>query len=129
MRQADPEGVFPAGRACEMFRPMKVSIRLRRLLPIPAIVGLIAGPFTAPVSGVAMAAAADTAMAAMPDDMPCCPDEAPAVPDSPEDLPVDGDVHGQVLLGRPDALQAWPSSCGPRAMPSSPAVTPWATRS
>lgn len=67
---------------------MKVSIWLRRLLTILAIVGLIAGPFTAPVTGVAMAAAADTAMAAMPDDMPCCPDEAPAVPDCQKTCPL-----------------------------------------
>ena len=64
---------------------MKVSAWLRRLLPILAIVGLVAGPFTVPMEGVAMAAAA---LSAMPDDMPCCPDEKPAVPDCPKDCPL-----------------------------------------
>jgi len=58
---------------------------LHRFLSILAIVGLIAGPFTASVSGLAMAAAT---MAAMPDDMPCCPDEKPAVPDCQKTCPL-----------------------------------------
>ncbi|OYX88957.1 MAG: hypothetical protein B7Y71_00065 [Xanthobacter sp. 35-67-6] len=66
---------------------MKVAPWLRRLLPILAIVGLIAGPFTAPVSGPAMAAASDMSMSAMPDDMPCCPDK-PAVPDCQKTCPL-----------------------------------------
>lgn len=61
---------------------MKVSIWLRRLLPILAIMGFVAGPFTAPVDGVAMAAAS------MPDDMPCCPHEKPAVPDCQKSCPL-----------------------------------------
>ncbi|RTL91470.1 hypothetical protein EJV44_19625 [Ancylobacter aquaticus] len=66
---------------------MNLSIRLRRLLPILAILGLIAGPFTSPVSGFAMAAAADMVMAAMPDDMPCCPEKS-AVPDCQKTCPL-----------------------------------------
>ncbi|OYY82548.1 MAG: hypothetical protein B7Y01_00515 [Xanthobacter sp. 17-67-6] len=58
---------------------------LHRLLTILAIVGLVSGPFTASVSGPAMAAAT---MAAMPDDMPCCPDEKPAVPDCQKSCPL-----------------------------------------
>lgn len=68
-----------------MFRAMKLSAWLRNLLPTLAIVGLIAGPFTTPVIGATSAAAA---MAAMPDDMPCCPDEAPAVPDCQKSCPL-----------------------------------------
>lgn len=71
-----------------MFQPMKVSTWLRNLLPILAIVGLIVGPFTTPVSGVAMAVASTMSMTAMPDNMPCCPDEAPAVPDCQKTCPL-----------------------------------------
>jgi len=67
---------------------MKVGTWLRRLLPILAIVGLIVGPFTAPVNGVAMAAASDMSMSAMSDDTPCCPHEKPAVPDCQKSCPL-----------------------------------------
>jgi hypothetical protein len=67
---------------------MKISTWLRRLLPILAIVGLIAGPFTAPVNGAAMAAASDMSTAEMPDDMPCCPHEKPIVPDCQKTCPL-----------------------------------------
>lgn len=65
---------------------MKIRDWLRKLLPILAIVGLIAGPFTAPVGGPALAAA--SAMAGMADGMPCCPDETPAVPDCQKTCPL-----------------------------------------
>lgn len=58
---------------------MKVGVWLRTVLPILAIVGLIAGPFVTTMS-VPMMAAAST-MSEMPDGMPCCPPEKPAVPD------------------------------------------------
>lgn len=64
---------------------MKVHIWLRRLLPILAIAGLVAGPLTIPVGGPAMAAAT---MAAMSDGMPCCPDEKPTVPDCQKTCPL-----------------------------------------
>lgn len=67
---------------------MKVSSWLRRLLPILAIVGLIAGPFTSAVTGPAMAAVSDMSMSAVADDMPCCPDEKPAVPDCQKTCPL-----------------------------------------
>lgn len=67
---------------------MRFNSWLRNLLPIFAIVGLVVGPFTTPVSGVTMAAASAMSMAAMPDDMPCCPDEAPAVPDCQKTCPL-----------------------------------------
>ncbi len=59
---------------------MMVGIWLRRWLPILAIVGLIAAPFTATVNGPAMAAASGVAMSEMTDDMPCCPQKKPTVP-------------------------------------------------
>lgn len=77
---------FPEGDACGILQPMKVGIWLRSVLPILAIVGLIAGPFTAPVNGVAKAAT--SAMSTMPDDMPCCPHEKPAVPDCQKTCPL-----------------------------------------
>lgn len=58
----------------------------RKLLAILAILGLVAGPLTAPVSGHMTAAV--SVMFAMPDDMPCCPDEAPAVPDCRKTCPL-----------------------------------------
>lgn len=83
-----PPSAFPERYACGILQPMKVGIWLRRLLPILAIVGLIAGPFTAPVSGAAMAATHDMSMSEMPDDMPCCPHEKPAVPDCQKTCPL-----------------------------------------
>ncbi|TLX44900.1 hypothetical protein FBQ73_00250 [Xanthobacter autotrophicus] len=67
---------------------MKVAIWLQRLLAILAIVGLIAGPFTAPVSGAATAATSAMSMPEMAGDMPCCPDETPAVPDCQKTCPL-----------------------------------------
>lgn len=67
---------------------MRVGIWLRRLLPILAIVGLIAGPFTASVNGAVMAAASDMSMSGMPDDMPCCPHEKPVVLDCQKSCPL-----------------------------------------
>ena len=63
-----------------------ISICLRRLLPILAIVGLVAGPFTPLVNGAAMAAAC--AMPEMADVMPCCLHEKPAVPDCQKTCPL-----------------------------------------
>ena len=77
---------FPEACACDILWIMTVSTWLRRLLPILAIVGLVAGPFTAAVDGNAIAAAIITSE--MPDDMPCCPSEAPAVPDCPKTCPL-----------------------------------------
>ncbi|MFC3677129.1 hypothetical protein ACFOOQ_16350 [Ferrovibrio xuzhouensis] len=79
---------FPERCAYGMVRSMKVGIWLRRLLPILAIVGLVAGPFTAPVTSAAMAAASDMSMPQMADDMPCCPHEKPAVPDCQKTCPL-----------------------------------------
>jgi len=62
-----------------------VSIWLRRLLSILAIVGLVVGLFTASVSGTAMAVAK---IAEMPANMPCCPHEKPAVPDCQKTCPL-----------------------------------------
>jgi len=67
---------------------MKARIWLRRLFPILAIMGLVAGPFTIPVGGPAMAADSDMSMAAMPDDMSCCPEENRAVPDCQKTCPL-----------------------------------------
>lgn len=67
---------------------MRVGIWLRRLLPILAIAGLVAGPFIAPASGAAMATASDMSMSGMADDMPCCPHEKPAVPDCQKACPL-----------------------------------------
>ncbi len=67
---------------------MKVGIWLRRVLPILAIVGLMAGPFIAPMNGVAMAAASDIPMSEMMTDMPCCPQEKPANPDCQKTCPL-----------------------------------------
>lgn len=85
LRQTHPAGRFPACSSCDIFCVMKVRNWLRRLLPILAIVGLLAAPFTAPVSGPAMAAAT---MAAMPDDIPCCPEENRALPDCQKTCPL-----------------------------------------
>lgn len=60
---------------------MKVGIWLRRVLPILAIVGLMAGPFITPMNGITMAAASGTPMSEMAADMPCCPQQKPTVPD------------------------------------------------
>ncbi|WP_394108467.1 hypothetical protein [Xanthobacter autotrophicus] len=67
---------------------MNIAAWLQRLLAILAIVGLIAGPFTAPVSGAAMAAASAMSMPEMAGDMPCCPDETPAVPNCQKTCPL-----------------------------------------
>ncbi|OZA92356.1 MAG: hypothetical protein B7X76_00255 [Azorhizobium sp. 39-67-5] len=67
---------------------MKVAAWLRRLLPILAIVGLVAGPFTAPVNGATMAVASTMSMPEMAGDMPCCLDEKPAVPDCQKTCPL-----------------------------------------
>lgn len=65
---------------------MQVSSWLRKLLPILAIVGLVAGPLATPVSGPVMAAA--SAMPEMVGDMACCPDETPAIPDCQKSCPL-----------------------------------------
>lgn len=65
---------------------MKVGVWFRTVLPILAIVGLIAGPFVTTMS-VPMVAAAST-MFEMPDDMPCCPPEKPTVPDCQKACPL-----------------------------------------
>lgn len=67
--------------------------RLHRLLPILAIMGLIAGPFTAPVNALTVAAMKDVSMSAMAGgemagEMPCCPDGTPAVPDCQKSCPL-----------------------------------------
>ena len=80
---------------------MKVGTWLRKLLPILAIVGLIAGPFTAPVSGVAMAAASAMSMSEMADEMPCCPQETPAVPDCQKTCQLMATCMAQCLLIAP----------------------------
>lgn len=67
---------------------MKVDILLRRLLPILAIVGFIAGPFTTPVTDAAMAATSEMSMSEMAGDMPCCPHEKSAVPDCQKTCPL-----------------------------------------
>jgi hypothetical protein len=79
---------FPERLAYDMLRCMKVATWLHRLLPILAIVGLVAGSFTAPVNGAAMAAAVDMSMPEMADDMPCCPHETPAIPDCQKTCPL-----------------------------------------
>ena len=65
---------------------MKVGVWLRTVLPILAIVGLIAGPFVTTMS-VPMTVAAST-MSEMPDGMPCCPPEKPTVPDCQKACPL-----------------------------------------
>ena len=86
-KSARVPGGFPACPGCGILSTMKLSIWLWRLLPILAIVGLVAGPLTTPVSAAAMAAVSDMPTAAMPDDMPCCPDK-PAVPDCQKICPL-----------------------------------------
>jgi hypothetical protein len=58
---------------------------LRCLLPILAIVGILAAPLAAPAAASAMAPAA---MSAMADEMPCCPGEKPAMPDCSKSCPL-----------------------------------------
>ena len=70
------------------FETMRATNWIRRLLPILAIAGLIAGPFTAQLNGAATAAPSDMSVSAMADDMPCCPDEKPAVPDCQKTCPL-----------------------------------------
>lgn len=67
---------------------MKVGAWLRSLLLILAIVGLVAGPFTASGDGAAMAAASSMSMPEMAADMPCCPDEKTTVPDCQKTCPL-----------------------------------------
>ena len=58
---------------------MKLTVMLRNLLPLLAIVGLILAPVArSPLAMEFAVAAADDAVAGMPADMPCCPDKAPA---------------------------------------------------
>jgi len=68
-----------------MLRRMKISAWFHALLLIVAILGLVAGPITAPVNGAAMAPAT---VSAMPDDMPSCPPDTPAVPDCQKPCPL-----------------------------------------
>jgi hypothetical protein len=61
---------------------MRVVFRLRWMLTVLAIVGLVVGPFTAPVNAAAIAAASSMSMPDMAADKPCCPgDGQAAVPD------------------------------------------------
>jgi hypothetical protein len=58
---------------------------LRCLLPILAVVGILAAPVVGPPAAAVVDHAAVTAMA---DDMPCCPREKPAMPDCSKACPL-----------------------------------------
>jgi hypothetical protein len=67
---------------------MRVGIWLRRLLPILAVLGLIAGPFAVSASGAVVQAASALSMSDMAEDMSCCPVEKPNLPDCPKSCPL-----------------------------------------
>ena len=60
---------------------MRLVLVLRHVLPALAVMGLLMAPIARSASATPSepaAAAAEDAMASMPEGMPCCPDETPA---------------------------------------------------
>jgi len=98
-KNTPPWAGFPSPTRCDIINPMNVGVWLCRLLPILAIVGLVAGPFTPPVNGAAMAASC--AMSEMPANMPCCPHDKPAVPDCQKTCPLMATCMANCFPGAP----------------------------